>query len=62
MAVRKVKVQSSSSDKGGGGGKADALAFHKAEQMFSVCSSVIEQWQSTNRELWCVQRKKEIMH
>lgn len=43
MAVRKVKVQSSSSDKGGGGGKADALAFHKAEQMFSVCSSVIEQ-------------------
>jgi len=43
MAVRKVKVQSSRSDKGKKNPqKSDVFAFHKAERMFSICSSGIE--------------------
>lgn len=42
-AVRKVKVQSSRSEKRKKKTKADALVFHRAERIFSVCSSATEQ-------------------
>lgn len=53
-AVRKVKVQSSRSEKRKKNIKADDLVFHRAERIFSLCSSAIEQRRSTNRELWCI--------